>query len=281
MTRLAATLVLLASLAAAGGCGRGSGAAAPPVAPARSERPQRIVSMAPSVTEVLFALGLDEEIVGISDADDFPPGRLEGRTRVGGVVVGVERIVALRPDLVIGVAGIQKEQIDRVRSAGVPVLAVDADTFDEALALIREVGEMTGRAGEAEALAASLAIRAASVQPAPPCSVYIEVWHEPLIAAGGRTLIDDLVTRSGGKNIFSGLQGYKQVQPEGVIASSPEVVLLLYPGASRLRERSGWRHLPAVRSGRVYELPTSLVSRPGPRVVEGLSLVARLLRQAR
>lgn len=245
------------------------------------ERPRRIVSLAPSATEVLFALGLDEEIVGISDADDFPPGRLEGRTRVGGVVIGVERVIALRPDLVIGILGIQREQIERLRSVGLPVLALDAGTFDETLALIREVGRATGRLAEAEALAASLARQAAAVRPLGARTVYIEVWREPVMAAGGQTLVHDLVARAGGVNVFAELRGYIQVQSEGVIARAPEVVFLLYPGANQVKERAGWGSVPAVRSGRVYELPTSLVSRPGPRVGEGLSLVARLLQGPR
>lgn len=244
-------------------------------------RPVRIVSMAPSVTEVLFALGLDREVVGISDSDDYPPERVRGRPRVGGAVVSLERVVALKPDLVVGMPSLQHDQLVRLRALRLPVLAVDAASLDGTVDLVRLLGRVTGRIREAEDLALLLRRRAAAVRPSVRRTAYIEVWHEPVLAAGGSTLVDDLVTRAGAANIFGNRRGYVPVPIEDVLSRNPQVILLLYPGGDRLRGRPGWAVLDAVRAGRVYDLPTSLVARPGPRVVEGLELIARLLGNGR
>ncbi|MDR7523489.1 MAG: helical backbone metal receptor [Armatimonadota bacterium] len=239
--------------------------------------PRRIVSLAPSVTEILFALGLDREVVGVSDADDYPPDKVRARARIGGVIINAEGVIALRPDLVIGMPSLQRDQLARLRALRLPVLAVDAASVDETISQIRLLGRATGRPEAARALAEALEGRAHQVRPAVRRTVYIEAWNEPILAVGRGTLADDMVRRAGGINIFGDRQGYTQVPAEMVLARDPQVVLMLYPGKGRLRTRPGWRAMDAVRADRIYELPTSLVSRPGPRVADGLALVARLL----
>ncbi len=243
--------------------------------------PRRIISLAPSITEILFALGLDRMIVGISDADDYPPDRVQTKERVGGVLINLERVVSLKPDLVIGIPSLQRDQLARLRTLRLPVLAVDATSIEETTAQIRMLGRVTGRLREAEDLALSIERRAQVVRPGPRRTLYIEVWNEPVLVAGGNTLVHDLVRRAGGANIFSDLRGYAQVPQESILTRNPQVILLLYPGRDRLMTRPGWRGTAAVRNGFVYELPPSLVTRPGPRIADGLALVARLLANAR
>jgi iron complex transport system substrate-binding protein len=245
-----------------------------------SARPRRIVSLAPSVTETLFALGLDAEVVGVSDADNFPPAKVARRSRIGSVAPSVERIVALLPDLVIGVPSLQRDHLARMRSIGLPVLAVDAESLAETFSQIRLLGRVLDRAAPANRLADALAARARAVQDGPAVSVYVEAWHEPLLAAGARTLVNDLVVRAGGTNVFADRRGYVQVPAEAVVARNPGVILMMYPGRTRVVSRSGWREVRAVAANRVHELPTDLVSRPGPRAVDGLELIARFLRGA-
>ncbi len=240
--------------------------------------PRRVVSLAPSVTETLFALGLDREIVGIGDADDYPPEKVRGRARVGGVIINLERVIALRPDLVVGMPSLQRAQLLRLKALGLPVLAVDAGSVPESLEQIRLLGRATGRVAAAEALVRGVEGRVHSVRPSPRRRVYVEVWNEPLLAVAAGTLVDDLITRAGGWNILAERQGYVSVPLETVLMRGPQVVFLLYPGRARFLARPEWRGTEAWRAGRVYELPPSLVTRPGPRIAEGLALTARLLR---
>jgi iron complex transport system substrate-binding protein len=239
--------------------------------------PRRIVSLAPSVTEILFALGLDGQIVGISDADDYPPDRLAGRERIGGVIVNIEKIVALRPDLVVGLASLQRDQILRLQAIRLPVLAVDSASLIETTGLIRMLGRVTGRGRQAEGLALSIEGRARTVRRSRPVRVYAEVWYEPILAAGRGTLIHDLVRRAGGQNIFGDRQGYGQVPLETVLVRNPQVIFLLYQGRHRLLAQPVWRATDAGRRGRVHELPPELVTRPGPRLADGLAMISRIL----
>jgi iron complex transport system substrate-binding protein len=244
-------------------------------------QPRRIVSLTPSVTEILFALDLDREVVGVSDADDYPPDRVTRKARVGGVVISIERVVALRPDLVIGIPSLQRDQLARLVAAGLRVLAVDAASADDTVAQIRVLGRATGRMRQAEAVAGRLADDLAAAHPTVRRSVYIEVWNEPIIAAARGTLVDDLVGRAGGVNIFSDLRGYPQVSAEAVIVRNPQIIFVLYAQSGGLVRRSAWHTIEAVRTHRVQGLPASLVSRPGPRIGQGLALITRGLQGPR
>ena len=246
-----------------------------------SAPPQRIVSVAPNVTEILFALGVDERIVGISDADDYPPDRLAGRARVGGVELNVEAIVGLRPDLIVGVSELQRGQLLSLIALGLPVVALQARTLPDVYAQIALLGHLTDRDDSARRIVSAMRAReevvTARVRGRRPVRVYVEVWGEPPIAAGSLTLVDDLVSRAGGANILSDLPHWPQVGEEIVIARDPEVILLTYPGRVTLMGRQAWGHVAAVRSGRVVEVPSALISRPGPRVVLGLEILAHAI----
>jgi iron complex transport system substrate-binding protein len=233
------------------------------------------------VTEVLFALGLGARVVGVSSADDYPKDELRDTTRVGGVILDVERIVRLRPDLVLGMPSLQRVQLERLIASGLPVVAVEAGTLPEVYEQILFIGRLTGSEAQATHLVSSMRIREATVKRAirrrASPRTYIEIWPEPLIAAGGRTFIDDLVRRAGGRNVFAALQGFPQVSAEAVIQADPEVIVVIHPRGGSVGSRPGWRNVAAVRNSRVAQVDGSLLSRPGPRAVAGLELLARVL----
>jgi iron complex transport system substrate-binding protein len=243
--------------------------------------PQRLISVAPSVTEILFALALDDHIIGVSDADEYPPAGVRSKARVGGIVLDAERILSLHPDLIVGVASLQRAQLERLIRLGLPVLAVDAHSLEETFSQISLLGRATGRAERADRLVRALRRRAALVGQrvggrARP-RVYVEIWGEPPMTAGSGTFIHDLVKRAGGVNLFADLRGWPQVSPEDILRRDPEVILLTYPGRQLLPRRPGWSRIAAVRRGRIYEVHADLVSRPGPRLVNGLEQIARFL----
>ena len=243
--------------------------------------PQRIVSLAPNVTEILFALGVDERIVGISDADDYPLDRLVGRARVGGVELNVERIVGLRPDLIVGLSELQRGQLATLITFGLPVVALQARTLPDVYALITVLGHLADRDDSARRIVSAMRTQedlvTASIRGRRPVRTYLEIWGEPPIAAGGLTFVDDLIRRAGGVNVLSDLPQWPQVVEEIVIARDPEVILLTYPGRMQLMSRPAWGYVAAVRSGRVVEVSAALISRPGPRVVLGLEILARAI----
>jgi iron complex transport system substrate-binding protein len=244
-------------------------------------QPVRIVSVAPSVTEILFALGAGPRVAGVSSADDYPPEEVRGKPRVGGVVLDIERILRLRPDLVLGMPSLQHAQLDRLIAAGLPVVAVDARTLPDVYAQISFIGRLVGTEREATRQVSSLHVREAAVERAirgrVPLRVYIEIWPEPLVAAAGDTFIDDLTRRAGGRNVFAALRGFPQVGAEAVIRADPEIVILTHPQGRAVAARPGWQNITAVRRSRVALVDGSLLSRPGPRAVAGLELLARII----
>lgn len=240
-------------------------------------QPQRIVSLAPSVTEILFALGAGDRVIGVTSYCDFPP---EARLKesVGDTLKpSVERIVALRADLVIVSTASQVESsVQKLEELGIPVYVSNPRSVEGVLESIDKMGELIDVRDVARELTRKLRSRILSIEsravgPAPP-SVFVILGTEPLITAGGASFINDLVSRAGGRSISSDVKGdYPQYSLETAVAKQPEIIFL-QAGGNVLPERL--RQTPAARAGRVYRLDDDLLLRPGPRVVDGLEQMA-------
>lgn len=252
--------------------------------------PRRIVTFAPSNTEIVFALGLGDRLVGVSGPfDDYPP---EARTieHVGGagefgVDPNVEKVVSLRPDLMLTIAGGEHWK-GRLRELGVPVFTIDARDLDDLLHDILTVGRLTGALPRAEALVDRMRARAeavaAAVRREPPVSCFFEVSPPPtLFTVGPGSFIFDLLRRAGCDPVTRGAKSpYPEWSVEHVVEADPQVYLVSSEAGVSVEAvagRPGFEALTAVRTGRVYLVESDLVSRPGPRVVEGLEALARAL----
>ncbi|MDR5694484.1 MAG: cobalamin-binding protein [Armatimonadota bacterium] len=252
--------------------------------------PQRILSLAPSNTEILYALGLGDRIVGVDRFSDYPP-EVREKPKVGGMIdPDYERILSLRPDLVLVTGGVQRAVVEKLESLGIPVFALHPQTVEGVLDSILTVARLGGviRKGWEVVGALRKRIRAITLKTGKiPLSqrptVFWIVWPEPLMTAGPRTFIHSLVTMAGGRNIAGDLVGpreYPLYSMEDLIARDPEVIIATtdaHGAIGKLSEKPGWRRLRAVRSGRVYFVDPNLVHRPGPRLVDGLEVIARLL----
>ena len=256
----------------------------------------RIVSLAPSNTEIAFALGLGPHVVGVDDHSDYPP-EVAGLPRVGpDLTVDMDRVEALRPDLVLAslsVPGMERN-VEALQRRAIPHLVLNPQRWTGVLESIRQVGRATGREAEAERLVTGLAARAEAVRVrmaravdrrGGPWRLFLEWWPRPLITPGRLSWFTDMAELAGGENIFADLAvPSTPVAPEQVVARDPDVLLLCWCGTLQRRmnpatvaARPGWKGLRAVRAGRVVPLPEALFGRPGPRLVEGLELLARIL----
>ncbi|MFQ5839675.1 MAG: ABC transporter substrate-binding protein [Candidatus Methylomirabilales bacterium] len=250
------------------------------------EPPGRIVSLAPSLTEILFALGAGDAVVGVTDYADYPP---EVRKKVsvgGGLDPNLEVIVALRPDLVLASADTNRWdallQLERLK---IPVFGVRPAGLEGVLTSIQKVGEVVGRLGQAEALIATMRRRMAVVSEkvrglARPQVLYV-VWVDPLVVAGRGTVIDDLIRVAGGRNTVRA-PGFPRYGLEEIFAHPPDLILLASDRGGRkdwklLRRLPAWREMRAVREGAVRAIDATVVNRPGPRIAEAVELLAHLL----
>jgi iron complex transport system substrate-binding protein len=269
---------------------------APKLGPHRIDRSvgHRIVSLAPSITEILFHIGAGDLVVGVTSHCDYPA-EVTTRAKVGGYnTPNLELILAAKPDLVlVPQEGANRGVYDKLEELGVAVEAIAVTRLADVPSAVREVGRAThdARCSErAEVFATSLEARMTTIEravaPLPRPRVLLAIDHEPLIAAGRGTFGDDLLRAAGAENIAAGaLSSYPQLGLEGLLAGAPDVIVdaAMAPGPAEERAAaaeafwSRWPEIPAVRGKRVFVVDPDLVVRPGPRLVDGLEAIARRL----
>ncbi len=242
--------------------------------------PQRIISLAPSITEMLFALKLGDRVVGVTSYCDFPD-EAKAKEKVGDTIKpNLERLIALKPDLVLISTASQLEKItQQLDQLGIPVFVTSPQSVAGVLTSLRKIGELTGASPQAEALAAEMQTRITAVQRqattnSAPRVLYI-LQLSPLITAGKDTFINDLINQAGGHSI-SGEEttDYPQFSREAVIARAPEVIIIPASHGAELVNieaiKQAFGTTPAIKNNRLVRINPDLVSRPGPRIVEGL-----------
>jgi iron complex transport system substrate-binding protein len=249
--------------------------------------PKRIVSLVPSVTEILYALNAEPLLVGVTDFCDFPP-EAKRQPRVGGMVApSLEAIIALKPDLVIATTeGTREDTFTQLSRVGVPVYLVAAHHVADATSLMRRLGELTGRERAAGPLVARLeqrieAVKKAVLPLARPRVLYV-LWPEPLIVPGRDALVTELIQLAGGQSLTAeDPNAWPRYSLEAAVARNPEVILLANHGAGTgAVSMDKWRRLaslPAVKSGRLLSINGDLMHRYGPRFVDGLEQLARAI----
>ena len=247
---------------------------------------RRIVSLAPSVTECLFAIGAGSQVAGVTDYCTSPEAARH-KPRVGGMLnPSAEAIISLQPDLVVvSMEGNLKEDAARLTALQIPVFVTNPRTLAGIRTSIEQLGLLTGRAAEAAALAGALKRQEDSLRASVPrdrVSALLLVSIRPLMVVGRGTFLHELLEAAGADNIGARARGtYPSLSRESVLQADPEVLFLLSGmGADSTTLRTmyaEWPHLTAVRTGRVHILNADLFSRPGPRAVEGLAHLITLL----
>jgi iron complex transport system substrate-binding protein len=246
-------------------------------------RPQRIVSLAPNLTEVLFAVGAGDRVVADTSFCNYPP-EAAAKPHVGDTQrPDLERLIALEPDLVLVSTASQLQTLsEKLASLGVPTYVSNPRDYDGVASSIERVGDLVGEPDRGRAVAADMRDRAAAVAQAvagrPAPKVFFVVGLAPLFTAGKGTFVDDLVRRAGGASITSDeTTEWPQYSPEAVIARAPDVIVL--PGASHGVDSvpPALAETPAARTGRVARVDGDLVMRPGPRLADGLERLAHEL----
>jgi len=244
----------------------------------------RVVSLAPSITEIIYAVGGEEHLVGVTTACDYPP-EVRSKAEVGDFGrPSLEAILALKPDVVLVDAVQDVRVLEELRGFGVEVVRLSSQSISDVLDAILTVGEVVGKRKEAESFAEGIRKEIGRIKKRvsklPPVKVYIELWHDPLISCGAQSFINDLVKVAGGVNIAScQKRGYFLISSEFIISSNPQVIVLAYKGADprTVRKREGWAEIDAVKRSRVYKMDPDLLARPGVRIAEALEELARLL----
>src|SRR6185437_7982914 len=259
--------------------------------PARGQL--RIVSLAASSTEILFALGVGDWLVGVSKYCDYPSAALE-KPRVGSFIeADYEAIQNAHPDLVLTQSHLQRDIVARLIGLNINVLSLNPVSLVGVVEMITTIGRLVGCKHEAEILTNDMRTRIDAVlnRGSSLCRrprVYFEEWGHPLIPAGGWEA--ECVDVAGGINVFPFSANIhsreRQICSEDVIRANPELIIVSWPGSFgrirtyKIKQRSGWESIDAVRGGRIFVIDDRLIVRPGPRIVQGLELIAELVQRA-
>jgi len=250
---------------------------------------QRIISLAPSMTELLFSIGAGDRVVAVIDYSDYPP---EARALP---VIGrhdlldMEAIVALQPDLIVAwQSGNPRSSLQRLEQLGFAVYIAEPSSLNSIAKQVEKLSLLSGLSARGEELAAQfrqeLNTLADAQRGAAPVSVFYQVWHSPLISVGGAELINDIINLCGGKNIFADLTVGPKVSIEGVLRQNPDVIIASGMDAARpqwLDEWLRWPHLKAVQNHQLYFIPPDLVQRHSLRVLQGATQLCQHLDKAR
>ncbi|MDM8551988.1 cobalamin-binding protein [Desulfobacterales bacterium HSG2] len=250
--------------------------------------PQRIVSLAPSITEIIFALGQEHRLRGVTRYSDFPPDAAKFPKVGSYVYLDLERIVALRPDLCIAVKdGNPKKVIDKLEAMKIPVYAVDPRNLETVAESVIEIGRLLNAGEKADALVMNMRSRIQRVislvaKTAYRPRVFFQIGISPVVAVGTNTFIHELITFAGGRNLSQGPVPYPRYSREQIITLSPEVFIITSMARGEVFERvkaewQQWAAVPAVRNNRIFLVNSDIFDRGTPRLADGLELLFRLI----
>ncbi|MEY9974571.1 iron complex transport system substrate-binding protein [Lysinibacillus sp. RC46] len=249
--------------------------------------PEKIVSLIPSNTEILFGLGLNNEIVGVTDNDDYPP-EVTKKEKVGGMDYNIEKIIALSPDIVFTHASgmsYSKGAIEQLEAVGVKVFVVaDAKNFNETYTTIEQLGRATGKLEEAKKIVANMKAKVKEVETkldgVEPKKVFVESSDEPQIYTAGKgTFMNEMLEMIHAENVAADVNDWYQIDAEKIIAKNPDVIVVAYNYVpeilTKIPQRAGFETISAVKNKAIVQVDENMISRQGPRLADGLEELAK------
>lgn len=268
-----------------------------------AQPPQRIITLQPNLAETIALVGAIDQLIGVTEFCEYPP-EAAAKPKIGGIInPSLEKIVSLQPDLVLASRGNDAAFIRRLQQLDIHVLGYDSQTLSDVIELVRRLGKLTGHEQQAEQVAQDLQRRRQVVLqqgqklPGPALSVLFVLSWEPLFVAGAASFVDDMITACGGQNAVRQIATVDQKKPwpqisrEAVVAANPQVIISTASHGKpktaeteqilhRLKVDPGWQQVAAAQHSQVYIIKDDLVTIPGPRLIEGLEQISRLLAKA-
>jgi len=243
----------------------------------------------PSVTEMLYALDLGDRVVGVTSNCNYPSA-VKKKEKIGGFFLNLEKVVSLKPDLVVMLEDAQKRDVEKFKNFGLPVCAINARSVTEVMDGLLKLGEVTGKKRKAEQLVSSMKSRITAVKPRRFSLLFVlklpkvlaVVGYRPLIVVGGGTFIDDIIRNAGAENVAGKTRAaYPHYSFEELVREDPEYIIIAEGtiGKEEIRRDRRWQGLDAVKKGRVLFMDADVLSRPGPRVVDAIDGIARFINE--
>lgn len=238
--------------------------------------PKRIISLAPNVTELLFAIKAGPQIVAVTKLCNYPP-EAANIAKIGDITIDYERLMLLKPDLVIAEDSLNSEALKKLSDLKIRVLPIKNNSLRDISKNLRLLGQVTGKIVQGETEARRIeqglkSLRNISLKLKTRPSVFIELWDQPLMTAGPGTFLDDVIWLAGGNNVGRSLTlSFPEVSHEMILEKNPDIIVLanIKANIEKVRSRPGWKNLKAVKEKRVYVINPDIIVRPGPRLLDG------------
>lgn len=254
--------------------------------PVLEGKENRIISLAPSQTELLYAMGLGHQIVGVSDYSNYPEDVLTKPT-IGDIDLNIEKIIALRPTILVDANSMRKGYAALFKQLKLNYVDFKMSELKDTLAVARGLGELLKEQDKAAEFAKDWEKKLDNVSNpviTKPLTFYAEIWGEPMQAAGPSSFISKIIEKAGLENVIKTGVEYPVINKETVVGLNPDVIFLIYPieknTVSRVKNRAAWGHIKAIKADRLYTLEQDLFVRPSPRNLEGVELINNLLQKS-
>jgi iron complex transport system substrate-binding protein len=240
----------------------------------------RIVSLIPSQTEMLFKLGFGDKVVGVSDYCNFPP-ETSKITKIGGLEINIEKVMALRPTLVLDLNSMHRRYELLFGQLGLNYVNMNINKLSDIPETAKQISTILGSATKGNEFVenwhkgmSEITLNSSDIEP----KVYLEIWDQPMQAAGPTSFMGEMVTTAHGQNIITNQTDYPVVNSEHVIAADPDIILIAYPltNLESIKNRPGWKNITAIRKNNIFALNQDLFVRPGPRNIDGLKELRRI-----
>ena len=252
------------------------------------DNPQRVVALAPSITEIIFALEQEKRLKGVTIYSDFPKQAVK-LPKVGSYIhLDLERIVSLKPDLCIAIKdGNPIEAVNKLERIGIPVYAVNPKDIETVINTVIEIGGLLNASKKADALAKNMRhkikrVKALVAKTELRPGIFFQIGIAPIVSVGTDTFIHELIIKAGGRNLAEGPVSYPRFSKEQVLALAPDIIIITSMARSVVFEQvkaewNKWPNMPAVKNGKIFLEDSNLFDRPTPRLVDGLELLLKLI----
>lgn len=240
--------------------------------------PQRIISLIPSSTEMLFAIGFGEEVIAVSNYCNYPSKEIEGLPRIGDQNLNVEKIVSLKPSILVDTNGIHTKYEPIFKKLNLNYVNLNMKSMKDIPLEAARLAELLGDKNKAETFIEKW--NSEIKQMSSTCNtnnskIYMEIWNNPIQAVGRNNIMDSIIEASGGKNALEKLNDYPVVNSEILMVANPDIIVLAYPDADveSVKKRPGWKSIKAVKKDQIITIDQDTIVRPGPRNIEAIKII--------
>ena len=235
----------------------------------------RIISLIPSSTEMLFALGFDKEVVAVSKYCNYPEGKLTNLPRIGDQNLDIEKIISLKPTILVDMNGIHKRYEEKFKKLNLNYVNLDIKNYSDIPIEAARLALMLDNPTKAYEFIEKWNNDISQLQRSKETSkikVYVEIWNNPVQAVGQDTMINSIIEIAGGNNSLEKQKDYPVVNTEILMLANPDLIILAYPDASieDIKQRPGWKNIKAVKNNNIFKINQDIIVRPGPRNIEAI-----------